>query len=114
MGDIARITRLAFRAVARFAPGTGRLVCSGCDAGKSAGVRFVSGPGLYLCGDCIARAATQLAPRQPPTDGVRCRFCRSLRPPADVTRVGSVMVCADCLGVMVSVLAEAPPTSPRT
>ena len=112
MGRIAQLARLT---AAQFIPGAGRQAqCSGCGVRMGEGVRLVSGPAVYLCGDCIGRAATQLAPRQPPPDAVRCRFCRCLRPLADVTSVASVTVCADCLGVLVGVLAETPPSRPAT
>jgi len=44
---------------------------------------------------------------KPVVDGVRCRFCRSLRATTDVTRAGDVTVCADCLGLMETILARA-------
>jgi hypothetical protein len=80
--------------------------CTGC--GRPHGdVRLIAGPGVYLCSQCIADAAERLAPRKPVVDGVRCRFCRNLRATTDVTRVGDVTVCADCLGLMETILARA-------
>ncbi|MEJ7812338.1 MAG: hypothetical protein WKG32_18150 [Gemmatimonadaceae bacterium] len=110
------IADLARRTAARFIPRAGRPVrCGGCGNGWGEGVRFVAGPGVYFCDRCFGRAAARLAPRRPPADAVRCRFCRQSRPPAEVTSVGPVAVCADCLGVMEGVLAEpAPPSRPAT
>ena len=105
MGHIARI---AVRAASRFIPGLGQpLRCGGCGRTKSAGVRLISGPGVYFCDDCFALAAQQVTPRHSPPDGVRCRFCRHSLAPADVARVGSIAVCADCLGQMEAVFAGA-------
>ena len=113
MGQISKLARWT---AARLNP---RFVrepeCGGCGARLGTGVRLISGPGVYLCTNCLQRAAAQLTPRRPPTDAVRCRFCRQLRPPADATRVGVVTVCADCLGVMADVVGEAgQPSRPAT
>jgi hypothetical protein len=98
---------IARRLVARFAPALAEVPAStGC--GRPHGdVRLIAGPGVYLCSQCIADAAERLAPRKPVVDGVRCRFCRNLRATTDVTRVGDVTVCADCLGLMETILARA-------
>ena len=79
---------------------------------------MVAGPNVYICDGCVEQAARQLSPRQPPPDGIRCRFCRQLRAKDAVTVVGSVTLCADCLGLMGTILAEAaqssrPPHSER-
>jgi hypothetical protein len=104
MGLIGRIAR---RTVARLIPGAGQSArCDGCGARSGEGVLLVAGPGVYLCDACFGRASAHLAPRRPPADAVRCRFCRTLRPPAEVTSVGAATICADCLGVMEGVLAE--------
>ena len=68
---------------------------------------MVAGPHVYLCGGCVEQAARQLSLRQPSPEGVRCRVCRQLRAKDAMTAVGSVTVCADCLGLMESTLAEA-------
>ncbi|MEJ7811755.1 MAG: hypothetical protein WKG32_15190, partial [Gemmatimonadaceae bacterium] len=114
MGNFTRSLTLARRTATRLIPGAGRPArCGGCGAGWGEGARMVSGPGVYLCEPCFGRAAARLAPRRPPADAVRCRFCRQLRPPAEVTSVGSVAICADCLGVMEGVLAERARSSPH-
>jgi len=73
---------------------------------------MVAGPHVYFCESCIEQAAQQLTPRRPAADAVRCRFCSQPRARTDVTSVGKVVVCADCLGYMEVILAEAE-TSPR-
>ncbi len=105
MGTIGHLAR---RTAARFIPRFALPAqCGGCSSLPAVGVQMISGPGVYLCSDCIARAALQLTPRRPPDDAVRCSFCRQLRPPRDVARAGSVEICADCLGLMEVVLTEA-------
>jgi hypothetical protein len=48
-------------------------------------------------------------------DAVRCRFCRQLRAKGEVTVVGSMTLCADCLGLMETIMAEAAqPSRPAT
>ena len=94
MGIVAKVAR---RTAERF---SSSVRCSACQREKDSTVRMIAGPRVYLCADCFERAARQLAPRRPPEDAVRCRFCRQLRAPGDATRVESVVVCADCLGLM--------------
>ena len=98
MGHLSGFAR---RAAARFMPRfANRVVCSACGQSHSEELRIVAGRGLYFCGDCFARAAQQLTPRRPSPDSARCRFCGIHRQRHDVTEVGSVAACADCLGVM--------------
>lgn len=105
MGFVATLAR---RTMARFIPGANAVVrCSACKRAKSSSLQMISGPNVYFCSDCIERAARQLAPRRPAPDGVRCRFCRQLRPPRDATHVAGVAVCADCLGLMEQILESA-------
>lgn len=103
MGIIAHVAR---RTVKRLFPRTGRPVrCDGCGESLHEDMQLVAGPGVYLCDACFGRAAAQLTPRHAPMDAVRCRFCHQMRPPADATSVGSVVVCADCLGAIEELLA---------
>jgi hypothetical protein len=105
---VSTFTEFARPAVAHFVPRAGpALACSACGQPHRAGLRLISGPRVYLCSDCFARAAQQLAPRRPPAGALRCRFCRQLRAPTDVTHAGEVAACADCLGLMDEILAEA-------
>lgn len=108
-----RASGIARRIAARFVPALRRSVhCSGCGRSKVEVIHMVAGPNVYLCDRCVEQAAQQLAPRRPALDAVRCRFCRQLRAKDDVTAVRSVIVCADCLGLMETILAEAAQPSP--
>jgi len=110
------VSKLARGAAARFIPGLNAAVrCGGCGRTKPEAVHLVAGPDVYLCSDCFQKAARVLAPRRPPADAVRCRFCRQPRPLADVTSVGTVTVCADCLGLIDDILTDAvQPLRPAT
>jgi hypothetical protein len=116
---MGRFSKLARWTAGRFVPALRQTVhCSACGREKAAVVHLVAGPGVYLCNYCFEQAATQLAARRPPPDAKRCRFCRQLRATGDVTTVGNVLLCADCLGLMDMMLAEAaqrsgPATSDR-
>ncbi len=104
------VSRFIGHTAARFVPRLTTVVqCSACGRTRSESVRLISGPGLYFCYDCFQTAAGQLAPRALPADAVACGFCGQCRPPADVTSVGSVTVCANCLSVMQHIFAEATP-----
>jgi hypothetical protein len=87
--------------------------CTGCGRLKDEVTYMIAGPNVYMCDRCVAQAARQLTPRQPlaprrpPVDALRCRFCHQLRSKDEATSVGSATLCADCLGVMEGVLAEA-------
>ena len=103
-----RDSEMAARIAARFGPALGRPVtCSACGRMKAEVAHMVAGPHVYLCDGCVDQAARQLSLRQASPEGVRCRFCRQLPAEVGVTAVGSVTVCADCLGIMESILAEA-------
>lgn len=102
-----RISTLARRAAARFLPRLAQdVVCTVCGHSHK-DAKLISGPGVYLCSDCFELAAKQLAPRHLEADAERCTFCRVLRAPSDVTHLGALTICADCLGTMDSILAEA-------
>ena len=108
-----RASGIARRIAAQFVPALGRTVnCSACGRSKADVTHMAAGPDLYLCDRCIGQAARQLAPRRPAPDAVRCRFCRQLRAKAEVTAVDGVVLCADCLGLMETILAQAA-QSPR-
>lgn len=103
------------------ASGVIRIVrCNGCGRLKDEVRRMISGPNVYLCERCVAEAARELAggrltPGSRASDAVRCRFCHQRPATGEVTSVGSVIVCAHCLGTMTSILAEATqPSRPPT
>lgn len=103
-----RDSDMADRIAARFPPALRRPVgCSACGRMKAEVTHMVAGTHVYLCDGCVEQAARQLSLRQPPPKDVRCRFCRQLRAKVGVTAVGSVTVCAECLSLMESILAEA-------
>ena len=91
--------------------------CSCCARSKDDVSHMIAGPNVYLCERCVAQAARQLAPRGLTRqtlghDAARCRFCHQRRATVDITTVGSVNVCAECLGTMTSILAEATQPAP--
>ena len=103
-----RASGIARRIAARFVPALRQTVrCGGCGRSKVEVIHMVAGPRVYLCDRCVQQAAQQLTPRRPPPDAVRCRFCRQLRANDQVTGVGMVTLCADCLGLMETIMAEA-------
>jgi formylmethanofuran dehydrogenase subunit E len=105
MRDASRIAR---HSAARFVPGLNRTVqCSACGRPKAETTHMVAGPNVYLCDRCFQQAARQLAPRRVPPDAVHCQFCRQLRAKQETTVVGGVTLCADCLGRIEMILAEA-------
>jgi len=113
-----RDSEMAGRIAARFTPALRAVTCSACGRMKAEVTQMVAGPHVYLCDGCVAQAARQLSLRQPPPERVRCRFCRQLHAEVALTAVGSVTVCADCVGLMESILTEAhrdlePPHSER-
>lgn len=110
------VSQLARRTAARFLPHFAhRLACAGCRRPPARVAALLAGPDVYLCGDCFERAVGQVAPRRAPPTAVRCPFCRQRRAAVDVAHVGGAAVCADCLGVMAGILAEARhPSRPAT
>jgi len=102
-----RDSEIARRIAARFGPALRTVACSACGRMKAEVAHMIAGPHVYICDACVQQAARQLSLRQPPLEGVRCRFCRQRRAQDALTVVGTVTVCADCLGLMESILAEA-------
>jgi hypothetical protein len=107
---------IAGRIAARFVPGLTRTVnCSACGRSKAEATHMVAGPNVYICDRCVEQAARQLAPRKPAPDAVSCQFCQQSRAKDQVTAVGGVILCADCLGQIETILAEAAqPSRPAT
>lgn len=114
-----RASGMAGRIAARFGAALRRPVtCSACGRMQAEVAHMVAGPHVYICDGCVEQAARQLSMRHPSPEGGRCRFCRQLRAKDAVTAVGSVIMCADCLGLMEAILAEAhrdldPPNNER-
>jgi hypothetical protein len=109
---MGRLGSIARQTAAHFIPQlAGTVHCGGCGRAKDAVAQLVAGPGVYVCDECFAQAAQRLPPRRPPSNALRCQFCRLLRSPDDITRIGSVDTCADCLGSIDVILADARETS---
>ena len=76
--------------------------CRACHLPSGVNGRLISGPGVYICESCIAL----LASRESAADaGKRCSFCGR----RDVPIAGalpSLAVCATCLELLRSILAE--------
>ena len=107
-----RASGIVGRIAAHFAPVLRRTVnCGACGRSNVDVTHMVAGPNVYLCDRCIEQAARQLTPRKPAPDAVRCQFCRQHRAKDEVTAVGGVAVCADCLGLMETILAKAAQSS---
>lgn len=103
-----RDSEMAARIAARFGPALRRPAsCSACGRMEAEVAHMVAGPHVYLCDGCVGQAVRRLSLRQPPPERARCRICRQRSAKVAATAVGSVTVCADCLGVMESILAEA-------
>ena len=108
------VSRFA-RSAARLVPGLRTVAqCSGCGRAKPEVAQMIAGPGGYVCNECFQKAAQPLAPRHPPADAVRCRFCLQPRARTEVTSVGSLTICADCLGRIDEILVEAAQSSRPT
>jgi ClpX C4-type zinc finger len=86
--------------VRRFVPRVPR--CRACGMPSAEGRRMIAGPGVYLCGSCITLLSTQEPAAAP---AAQCSFCRR----RDVPIAGalpSVALCAACLELSQSILAE--------
>lgn len=102
------VSRFAQRTVARLVPALGTVArCNGCGRAKAEVAHMVAGPDVYLCDACFQKAAQVLPPRHAAPDAVRCRFCKQPRARTDVTSVGTLTICADCLGLVDEILTEA-------
>jgi hypothetical protein len=76
--------------------------CRACGLPRDAGRRLIAGPGVYLCESCIAPLATR---ESATATAARCSFCGR----RDVLIAGawpSVAICAPCLDLAHSILAE--------
>ena len=88
------------------------MACTFCGLGKDEVATLVAGPGVYICGDCVALAeqvigeARQLdgGTAEHLAVGLACSFCG--KPDTDVQRliVGpDVRICDQCVGLCVEV-----------
>ena len=76
--------------------------CRACRLPSAEGRRLIAGPGIYLCESCIALLATR---ESAAATAARCSFCgRRDVPIADA--LPSVTICAECLELSQSILAD--------
>ena len=82
-----------------------QLHCSACNGLKddSGRIRFVSGPGVYMCETCIHSAAVRLAGEGTVHVRTRCSFCGLQR---NTLPLAPLEVCAGCIRLMEAILAE--------
>ena len=76
--------------------------CRACRLPSAEGRRLIAGPGIYICESCIALLATR---ESAAATGEQCSFCGR----RDVPIAGalpSLAICAACLQLSQSVLAE--------
>ena len=76
--------------------------CRACRLPSAEGRRLIAGPGVHICEACVALLAT---PESAAATAERCSFCRR----RDVPIAGalpSLAVCATCLELSRSILAE--------
>ena len=76
--------------------------CRACGLPGAEGRRLIAGPGVYVCESCVALLTTGASAA---TTAERCSLCRR----RDVSIAGalpSLALCAACLGLSHSILAE--------
>ena len=76
--------------------------CRACRLPSAEGRRLIAGPGVFICESCIALLSTR---ESAAATAERCSFCRR----RDVPIAGalpSLALCAACLDVSRSILAE--------
>ena len=76
--------------------------CRACRLPSAEGRRLIAGPGIYLCESCIALLATR---ESAPATAGRCSFC-SRRDVPIAGALPSLVICAACLELSKSILAE--------
>ena len=75
--------------------------CRACRLPSVEGRPLIAGPGIYVCESCIALLAT----RAPAATAERCSFC-SRRDVRIAGALPSLVICATCLELSKSILAE--------
>jgi hypothetical protein len=95
--------------------------CSFCNASQGQVAKLIAGPGVFICGDCVA-AAQRVASTGEATPGPRggsvmlrpavrephaCSFCAKTTPAVDsIVKGARSRICNECLDVCGSVLSE--------
>ena len=82
-----------------------RLACDACGRERGDGRRFVSGPSVVICDECVSSIAAHSA-SQPGGAHARaeCSFCRDEQP--IVGEWPRVRICAGCTDLVEQILAE--------
>jgi ATP-dependent protease Clp ATPase subunit len=80
------------------------LRCSFCGRAQKKVAKLIAGPGVYICGDCVALARSW----EPlPHPGRSCSFCGKWEPgELRVTGRGGVAICDQCLDLCDEIIAE--------
>ena len=75
------------------------LHCSVCNQARTDDVGFISGPGVFFCGDCVKRAVADIPAASRPEygPGSRCRCCGGHRPLVTFEVTPEIRVCVVCV-----------------
>jgi hypothetical protein len=97
-----------------------RIRCSFCNISQADTQRLIAGPGVYICGGCVAAVRTVVDSAQP-AKGPRqvvlrpataedhgCSFCAK-RPPtvASMVKGGRARICDECVALCEDIIEEA-------
>ena len=76
--------------------------CSVCNRARTDDVGFISGPGVFFCGNCVKRAAAAIPAASNPEYGLgsRCRCCGGHRPLVTFDVTPEIRVCVVCVREM--------------
>ena len=76
--------------------------CSVCNRARTDDVGFISGPGVFFCGNCVKRAAAAIPAASNPAygPGSRCRCCGGHRPLVTFDVTPEIRVCVVCVRMM--------------
>ncbi len=104
---MGRLLDAAHRLKRKLIPARPPMRCSACDSVKSDAARFISGPGVFLCGVCVQDASADAPdPAQPRPAPVRCSFCGGFRPLASFANGSTLKACTVCMQQMKDMMAE--------
>ena len=82
-----------------------RLTCDACGRERGDGRRFVSGPSVMICEECVSGIAARSASQHEDAHArAECSFCRDTRP--IVGAWPRVRICASCTGLVEKIFAE--------
>ena len=73
--------------------------CSVCNRARTDDVGFISGPGVFFCGNCVKRANAAIPTASKPEygPGSRCRCCGGHRPLVTFDVTPEIRVCVVCV-----------------